>query len=235
MEVDLQTSPTGRFCADDSVHRLSFIYQCTSGNLPDQVEWWLNQSSDSREALMVGTKIISASKPLLQFVSTLVIPASTTKFVAKDKFVVNTQRDAPLRISSLGVNFISWFLKAEGKIEDPIEEQTLLVAKLRKVAMDYHVIGEIGGLTKSEITLYEMFFILENQNWVQKCFHTGPGNLFYIQDNYDTLRMVRAYWHDGGWNISSECLSNASLYSGSQVYFRKSNQVLNEPSAPAQA
>lgn len=55
-----------------------------------------------------------AAPALLEFVSTVIVSATTVKFVAKDRFVINAKRNAPVKISYIGDNFREWFL---GKIE----------------------------------------------------------------------------------------------------------------------
>ena len=139
---------------------------------------------------------------ILQFLSEVAIPA-TQRFVAKDKFVVNTKRNAPVKISYLGDNFTAWFLNGEGKIEDPISEQTLRYHKLRQSSVDGSIIAELGGEAKAETTLSEMFSLMEKQkNGEDGCLlNNGYANIFYIKDQAFVLRTVYAYWNDGGWNV----------------------------------
>ena len=68
----------------------------------------------------------------LELVSTVGVAATTSKFVAKEKFVRDTGRKAKVRISGTGSNFDNWFLFGPGKVEDPITAQTLRYHKLRQ-------------------------------------------------------------------------------------------------------
>src|SRR3989338_9188700 len=75
----------------------------------DQVtaEGWVNNQKSLKNNLAgcliyppMATKS-PESNSLLEFVGTVVIPETTIKFVAKDKFVSNTKRNAPVKISYL--------------------------------------------------------------------------------------------------------------------------------------
>ena len=69
------------------------------------------------EIRMLEVKPIPAPKPLLEFVGTVTLPATTEEFVAKSCFVHDVSKNAKVKISYLGVNFTAWFLAGEGKIE----------------------------------------------------------------------------------------------------------------------
>ncbi|MDE1988216.1 MAG: hypothetical protein KGJ58_03535 [Patescibacteria group bacterium] len=180
-----------------------------------------------------------APKPrtdLLELVSTIVIPATTGKLVAKERFVINTKRNAPVKISYLGDNFTAWFLNGDGKIEDPISEQTLRYAKLRKASVDSPIIEELGGEAKAETTLSEMFSLMEKQKHGEEgvLLNNGWANLFYIKDVAGVLRAVRVLWCGGGWFVRARSVEDPSRWGdGSQVFSRNSVLESSEPSAPA--
>ena len=109
----------------------------------------------------MGGQVTQVAEPkptpsILELVSTIVVNATTGKFVAKEKFVRYTGRKAKVKISYLGDNFTEWFLSGSGKTEDPISEQTLRYHKLRKSSVDGPIITELGGEAKAETTLSEM-------------------------------------------------------------------------------
>src|SRR3989344_8812300 len=93
----------------------------------DQVtaEGWVNNQKSLKNnlagCLIPSPVTVTTKSPqsnfLLEFVGTVVIPATTIKFVAKDKFVINTKRNAPVKISYVGGNFTEWFLCGDRKIE----------------------------------------------------------------------------------------------------------------------
>ncbi len=179
------------------------------------------------------------TKPsILELVSTVVVSATTSKFIAKDKFVVNTKRNAPVKISAVWDNFTSWFLSGDGKTEDPISEQTLRYHKLRKSSVDGPIITELGGEEKSETTLTEMFSLMEKQKNGEDgvLLNNGYANIFYIRDQNGVLRAVDVCWFDDGWDVDAFSVENPGRWSdGYQVFSRNSVLESSEPSAPAQA
>ena len=140
---------------------------------------------------------------LLEFVGTVLVPATTGKFVAKDKFMVNTLHDAPVKISKVGDNFTKWFLCGDGKTEDPISEQTLRYAKLRKASVDSSIIEELGGEAKAETMLFAMFSLMEEQRYGKKgvLLNNEYANIFHIPDKFGVLRAVYVRWNAGGWHV----------------------------------
>jgi hypothetical protein len=179
------------------------------------------------------------TKPsILELVSTVVVSATTSKFVAKDKFVVNTKRNAPVKISAVWDNFTSWFLSGDGKTEDPISEQTLRYHKLRKSSVDGPIITELGGEEKSETTLTEMFSLMEKQKNGEDgvLLNNGYANIFYIRDQNGVLRAVVVLWNGGGWRVDAGSVGHPFRWDdGRQVFSRNSVLESSEPSAPAQA
>lgn len=175
---------------------------------------------------------------LLDLVGTVTTPATTSKFVAKEKFVRDTGRKATVKISYLGDNFTAWFLSGDGKTEDPISEQTLRYHKLRKASVDGPIITELGGEAKAETTLSEMFSLMEKQKNGESgtLLNNGWANIFYIRDNAGVLRAVCVDWGGGGWDVSAcSALGPRRWDDGDQVFSRNSDLKSSEPSAPAQA
>ena len=175
---------------------------------------------------------------ILGLVSTIVVPATTGKFVAKDKFVVNTKRNAPVKISVVWDNFTELFLSGSGKTEDPITEQTLRYHKLRKSSVDGPIIAELGGAEKSETTLSEMFSLMEKQKNGEDgvLLNNGYANIFYIKDQNGVLRAVYVCWGDDGWYVVARSVEGPSGWGGGyQVFSRNSVIESSEPLAPAQA
>lgn len=177
------------------------------------------------------------TKPsILELVSTVGVSATTSKFVAKDRFVVNTKRDAPVKISVVWDTFTSWFLSGDGKTEDPISERTLRYHELRESSMDGPIIAELGGEAKAETTLMEMFSLMEKQKHGEDgcLLNNGYANIFYVRDQTGVLRAVRVYWHGGGWDVGACSVKDPGGWRvGGQVFSRNSVLESSEPSAPA--
>jgi hypothetical protein len=169
---------------------------------------------------------------MLTLVGTVIVPATTEKFVAKEKFVRDTGRKAKVKISYLGGNFISWFLNGDGKTEDSIKEQTLHYYKLRQSSVDGPIITELGGEAKAETTLSEMFSLMEKQGKGEDgvLLNNGYANIFYIKDSAGVLRTVIVDWDVGGWSVGADSVGHPRRWGvGRQVFSR--NSVL-EPSEP---
>ena len=179
------------------------------------------------------------TKPsILELVSTIVVSATTAKLVAKEKFVINTKRNAPVKISYLGDNFKAWFLNGDGKTEDPISEQTLRYHKLRQSSVDGPIIAELGGEAKAETTLSEMFSLMEKQKHGEDgvLLNNGWANIFYIKGSAGVLRAVAVYWDDGRWRVCARSVGHSNGWLGGDLVFSRNSALeSSEPSAPAQA
>lgn len=174
---------------------------------------------------VVAQTVQQVIETLLDFAGTVTVPATTSKLVAKEKFMISTERNAPVKISYLGDNFTAWFLNNDGKIEDPITEQTLRYHKLRQSSVDGPIITELGGEEKSETTLSEMFSLMEKQKHGEDgvLLNNGYANIFYIKDQNGVLRAVLVSWDGGGWFVSAVSVEDPGRWrDGRQVFSRNS-------------
>ncbi len=165
-----------------------------------------------------------APQPLLIPVGTVVVAATTTPFVVRDRFVQNMKLDAPLKISYLGGNFKEWFL---GKTEKPFAGSTLRYAKLSRNSTDASIIAALGGEEKAETTLSEFFSLLEkqpdgksgplltNNSWV---------NILYIKDVNDVLRAVFADWNGDGWFVGADAVTGPYPWDDERQIFSRDSR-----------
>ncbi len=206
--------------------------------LKDQLRAAFGHNPNSGKSV-VEVKVSVKTKPtLLQPVGVVRAAETTGNFVAKEKFVVNTKRNALVKISYLGDNFTAWFLNGDGKTEDPISEQTLRYHKLRQSSVDGPIIAELGGEAKAETTLSEMFSLMEKQKHGEDgvLLNNGWANIFYIKDSAGVLRAVYLDWDDVGWYVRAYSVEHSfRWFVGYQVFSRNSALESSEPSAPAQA
>lgn len=206
---------------------------------PDQMdqevgEGWTNNQASLKKNLAGCLLPPAVSKKLtpellLEPVGTVTISATAGRFVARDKFVINTSASAKVKISYLGDNFKSWFLEGDGKIEELIGEQTLRYAKLRKSSVDGPIISELGGETKAETALAEMFSLMKEQANGEAgiLLNNGYANIFYVHDLSGVLRTVDVFWYGDGWYVFASAVENPFRWDdGSQVFSRKPLETL---------
>lgn len=160
-------------------------------------------------------------QPLLEFVGTAAIFATTESFIAKDKFKQDTSRNAKVKISYLGDNFKAWFLP---KTEQPISQTTLRSQRLTRASLDQPIITELGGEVKVETTLTEISALISMQpNGEEGVLLTnGWANIFYVKDKDGMLRAVFVCWRGGGWFVFAYALDDFQWHVDSQVFSRNS-------------
>lgn len=168
---------------------------------------------------------VLAVKPntnLLELVSTVVVPASTERFIAEERFVCDTGRKTKVKIRYITYKFTHWFLLGEGLNECiSTGERTLRCYKLRESSVDVPIITELGGEKKAETTLSDLFAFIERQGRGEPgmLLNNKRANIFYIRDHSGLLRSVRVRWCDGGWRIDAVSTRNwSALRAGNQVF-----------------
>ena len=168
------------------------------------------------------TPIGKAIEPLLTTAGSVPILATTEKFTASENFVVNIMEDAKVKISYLGENFVSWFL---GKIEEPFAGSELRYQTLTLNSRDLPIIEELGGEEKAEVSLTEIFTLMEAQGKGEGCtlLNNGQANIFYVRGMNNVLCDVCVYWDDRGWGVNAGPIDD-------RRYWRDSSQVFSRNS-----
>jgi hypothetical protein len=163
---------------------------------------------------------------VLKFVSTTIVPPIPTRLFAREKFVIDTRSNAPIRICFMDECFRSRFLSGVGKTEDPIAEHVLRYHELLAISDDSSFVGELGGVGRSRTTLQEMVYLLEKQGRGEE----GPlltdafGNIFHIRDIGGVMCSICFMWDCrplNGWRFSCDPFDNRSRRcSRSRVFSR---------------
>lgn len=83
-----------------------------------------------------------------------------TVFTPKNKFVVNTEPNAPVKISGLGTNFKNWM---PSMLASRVGASTLTSFVLDTTMSDKNIIVRIGGVQKSIVSLEEIYREMEKQ------------------------------------------------------------------------
>ncbi len=200
---------------------------------PDIAEGWRNNGQGLakvlREALLPPEESESIPapqpKPLLVPFGTTVVSPTTAPFAAKDRFVVNTKRNAAVKIAFVWDNFTSWFM---GKTEQPFEGSTLKYGMLSRSSVDGPIIAELGGEEKAETTLAEVFALMSAQpNGENGALLTnGYANIFYVRNAKGVLRAVRVGWDadDGGWDVYAFSVADPSSWGGGRLVFSRNSR-----------
>ncbi len=154
---------------------------------------------------------------LLEFIGTIVIPATTGPFAAHEKFVVG---NAQAKISWIGSNFQEWFL---GKTEEPLAETTLRYAKFVRQSLDGPILAELGD--KAETMLAQVYaFMARQPNGEEGVLLTnGWGNIFYVRDVNGELRAVSVYWYGDGWGVDASSVTYPDGWSGEHRVFSRNS------------
>jgi hypothetical protein len=176
---------------------------------------------DAAEMFLRGTAEIVVKK-ILDMIGIVKTSATSERFVAKDMFKLKKDRGI---CSYLDDNFESWFLAGEGKVENAIPEGELRYGKLTKVSVDDPIIEELGGETKAETALTEMFDLMSKQPKGEEgtLLTNGYANIFYVRDLSGVLRAVFVLWNDDGWHVDAYSVEGLHAWSdGRRVFSRNS-------------
>jgi len=207
-------------------------FQESFENLPTEDAQWVIMNAKDAISLFISA-VINRAKPAVQAVTaflsaiiaaTFSVSSTTEKFVAKDKFKVDTERKAKVKISHLGDNFKEWFL---GKTENPFAGSTIYGRKLEKNSVDGPILQELGGNEAAETTLTEMYAAMEAQPNGENgdLLNNGWANIFYIKDVNGTLRAVRVRWSDDGWHVHACSVENPLEWFTDRRIFSRNSSV----------
>ena len=147
--------------------------------------------------------MISESELFIKEVERLIVPATTLKFVAKEKIVVNKRYNAEVKIAHIEQNFRRLHL---GKIEEPTSEKIIYGRTLREAAPDGFIIKALGGKENLKTHFSTMFALMEKQRNAQdtgSLLVNGFCNIFYISGASGILLPVSLYVESRGWTFDS--------------------------------
>lgn len=150
---------------------------------------------------------VEKTETILEFFGTVIVPARTERFIAKNHFIVDKSKKARVQISYLGDNFRNNFLN---KTEEAISETILQYHQLKKSSRDIPIINELGGKDKTETTLAEMFSLMEKQPNGEDgvLLINGYANIFYIRDENGFLWAVYCFRGGDGWYIHADSVDD---------------------------
>ncbi len=184
---------------------------------------------EGAKAFLRGTVEIVV-KNILDMLGTTKTSATTEKFVAKDKF---TKDSKEVKFYGFFGSFEEDFLAGDGKIEDPLGEQSLRYGELVKPATDLPkeeggiaIIPELGGEVKAETSLTELHDLLKKQVNGEKegaLLVDGRANILYIRNIRGVLRAVNANWFDDGWSINANSVELPFDWAAGHRFFSRNS------------
>lgn len=167
-----------------------------------------------------GTNSPRLQSRLIPIGTTIVAP-TTTPFIARDRFVVNTKKSAPVKISYVSGDFKNWFLV---KKEQPFGGSIIKYSKLSRLSDDDSIIAELGGEEKTETMLTEVFTLMQAQKNCESgpLLTNGRPNIFYVKDVSGVFCAVHVSWRDG-WDVCAYSVRRPFRWLiGSRVFSRDS-------------
>jgi hypothetical protein len=196
----------------------------TAGQLNTMIKELIKEVGENGPNLLLQgkLKIKVIKESILNWLGTTTTSATTEKFVSMDKFVKDSKE---VKFYAIWGNFTNWFLTDDGKIEEPISEQTLRYGNLTNNSIDGPIIEELCGEAKAETTLSELYDLLKKQPKGEDgdLLTNGRANIFYIKDRSVVLRAVRVDWDDGGWVVCAYSVEDPDEWNaGNRVFSRNS-------------
>jgi hypothetical protein len=170
-----------------------------------------------REALIPGGRDY---EPLLILAGAITIKPAL-KFIVADNF---DRIQELMRYVHVTGDFKGFFL---GKTETMKQgETTLRYHTLNHDLDDNSIVAELGGETKAEASLAEVYALLAVQPNGEHgtLLNDGHANIFYVRDINGVLRWVSVYWeNDRGWIVDAYSVGMApgsAWRAGDQVFSR---------------
>lgn len=185
-----------------------------------QAIWNMIGGDDVADALINGrSKLEITLIQRLKQAGTVTIPATTEKFVAKKRFIRDS---AEVKFYGIWDNFTNWFLGGDGVVDKPSEACELHYADLTQASVDGPIIEELGGESKCQTTLSQIFGLLLKQPQGQEdgpLLTNGRANIFYVKDVEGSLCAVRVRWGGVGWSVGAYSVEDPSGWlAGSRVF-----------------
>lgn len=162
-----------------------------------------------KKSRQAGRKILAG---LLELIGEPVKLPACTRFVARDKFVKNTDATAELLISYMGENFHNNFLDV---VEKNVKPATLKQRKLLNGSVDTPILSALGdkdpgNIKKAKTALAHVHNFLKTAD-------SNRWYIFYVADKNGTVRAVFAYWSGGGWFVSASAVADPSGWNVNRV------------------
>ena len=171
------------------------------------------------ELIVIEKPRATPSEPrTLKVLSPIETPASAETFSSDETFFAE---EFGVKISYLGDNFQSWFA---GVTYDNWPNTTLSGFDLTQSAQDSEIIEDLGGDANVEVTLCEIWRLMQRQASGQPgiLLTNGYWNVFYVRGKDGVLRAVNVNWRDNGWRVYASALGSRWWHVDNRVFSRNS-------------
>ena len=160
----------------------------------------------------------------LAFVGTITVPALTETWNALDRFKKDLSDEARVKICDVGSNFTAWFGKM---VVGAHTGSTLGYHTLTKRMFDKDIIAELGGEGNVEVTLAEVYWLMEQQKngGSGALLNNGDANIFYVCGSDGVLRALVVSWSGRVWIVGASELDS--------IYWGGNRRVFSRNSIPA--
>lgn len=142
----------------------------------------------------------------LRYLGFAILPAATKKFVVKNYFIVYDTRPGPRLMLDLDQNFRDWFLD---KVEEAQPKKILYYYETFWTEANISIINEFGGESVAETTLGDIYRMMSFQASGRsgKLDVKGYGNIFYVRDVNNCLRVVRVKCGGSTWHLKAQAIN----------------------------
>ncbi|OGZ52786.1 MAG: hypothetical protein A3B25_02935 [Candidatus Ryanbacteria bacterium RIFCSPLOWO2_01_FULL_48_26] len=144
-------------------------------------------------------------------------PATNRSFRADDTFF---NKKSGVKMGEHSSNFKNWYAS---KTEENAPEGMLVPLTPTQNVSDKEIIADIGGEEKAEVTLTEIWRLIERQANGEEgiLLNNGRANIFYVRDVNLVLRAVDVYRNDN-WLVHASALDDYGWHSDYRVFSRNS-------------
>lgn len=189
----------------------------------EDAQWVIQNPKDAAALCVTALQSRTKSTPKSERTYRILRPVAPTlaerhQFKADETFF---NKESGVKMVGHGSNFTSWF---KGKVEEDAPEGELLPFTLTESACDNEIIADLGGEEKAEVTLTEIWRLMERQrNGEEGVLLTNVwANVFYVRDVNRVLREVSVGWSGGGWRACAGNLIAGGWCGGNRVFSRNS-------------
>ena len=181
-------------------------------------QWAIQHPKDAAALCVVAIQSRTNGEPTEERTYSVLKPVqlAPNPFKADDTFF---NKKSGVKMVEHGSNFISWFT---GKVEEDAPEGMLVPFTLAQNAYDSEIIKDLGGEEAAEVTLAEIWRLMERQanGGEGVLLSNGWANIFYVRDREGVLRAVYVFWVGGGWSVDAFALDDYRWYDDGRVFSR---------------